>query len=73
MSKLILFGIVFLFIGIILLFLGSFQNANSNVKAAGGIFIGPFPVFGFFSDKKMFYILLIFAIVAFVLFYILNK
>ena len=63
-------GLILLFIAIILIFIGSFQS--KNVKGAGGIFIGPFPLFGF-GDKKMFYILWILAIVLFILFLIFRK
>jgi len=63
MSKLIFLGTMFLFLGIIIIFAGSLfasQKEDSNIKTAGGIFRGPFPLFGFASDKKMFYILLMF-------------
>lgn len=70
MQNLIGFGILLILIGFILIILGSVLSAE-NIKVAAGGFIGPIP-FGFFTDKKMFYILL--AIFAFlVLFWILFR
>lgn len=76
MDKLVHLGLVLLFFGIILIFLGSLSSVSrekANVKAAGGIFIGPFPVFGFFSDKKMFYLLTAIAILFFIISLIFSK
>lgn len=76
MDKLVHLGLVLLFLGIILIFLGSLSSVSrekANVKAAGGIFIGPFPVLGFFSDKKMFYLLTAIAILFFIISLIFSK
>ena len=72
MSKILTFGIILLFISIILIFIGSLIQKSSNVKTAGGIFIGPIPLFGF-GEKKMFYFLWILAVVVFILFYFILK
>lgn len=72
-QRLVLIGLVLLFIGIILIFVGSFASSKTDVKAAGGIFIGPFPIFGAFTDKRMFYILLIIAIAVFLIYYYLLR
>ncbi|MEK6903374.1 MAG: DUF131 domain-containing protein [Nanoarchaeota archaeon] len=61
-NHLLQIGIILVFIGILLIFFSSFttlaQQKNTTSKSAGGIFIGPFPLFGFASDKNMFYLLL---------------
>lgn len=68
MQKLIAIGILFLFIGIILVFAGSLyatikgDKEKGGVKSAAIVFIGPFP-FGWASDKDMFYILLAIVII----------
>ena len=71
--SLISIGIVLLFIGILLIFIGSFSGSKTKVEAAGGIFIGPFPIFGAFTNKNMFYLLLAFAIIFFILWLIFLK
>jgi len=75
MEKIIIFGIIFLFIGIILLFAGGIYSAykgSTNVKSAGIIFIGPFPI-GWASDKTMFYVLIGLIVLVFILFIIFRK
>ena len=67
-------GITLIFLGIIILFASSLQlsNQKTNVKSAGIIFIGPFPL-GWASDKKMFYLLMILTIILLIVFYFLRK
>ena len=65
-----LIGLIFIFLGIIILFASSIQK--TNVKSAGIVFIGPFP-FGWASDEKMFYLLLILTIIALIFFYMIRK
>ncbi|MEW6062964.1 MAG: DUF131 domain-containing protein [Nanoarchaeota archaeon] len=68
-EKIFLIGIIFLFIGIILLFIGGIYSAvkgSTNVKSAGIVFIGPFPI-GWASDKTMLYVLIGFVILIFIL------
>lgn len=81
MQYLVSFGILFVFIGMILIIIGSLAQAKtaggkeSDVKVAVGGFIGPIP-FGFFSDKKMvipFIGLLIFLAVLFLVMIYLSK
>ena len=78
MSKLITYGIVLVFAGMVLLFVGSFLTAMSGtkekpqVRTAGGVFIGPFPLFGWASDKKMFYTLMV-VMVVLALVYVLMR
>mgnify|MGYP001616859926 CR=1 FL=1 len=74
-EKVILIGMMFLFIGIILLFAGgiySTYKGSTNVKSAGIIFIGPFPI-GWASDKTMLYVLMGFAILVFILWLVFRK
>ena len=75
MDKIILIGLTFLFIGIILIFIGGIYSAakgSNNIKSAGIIFIGPFPI-GWASDKTMFYILIGFVILMFILWFIFKR
>ncbi|MBS3112088.1 DUF131 domain-containing protein [Candidatus Woesearchaeota archaeon] len=64
--NLVSIGMIIIFIGFILVFLGSLIS-KENLKTSGGIFIGPFPLFGF-GNKKLFYILWVFAIILFIAF-----
>ena len=58
-NNLFIIGLVLLFLAIILIFAGSLiSSKNKNVKLAGGIMVGPFPLFGAFSDKNMFWVLI---------------
>lgn len=68
-------GIALIFTGILFILISSIYSAikgQSDVKSAGGIFIGPFPLFGWASDKKMFYILIALVILMFIIWRILN-
>jgi len=73
MENLLKIGLLLIIIGFIIVFASSFTSKSSNAKAAGGIFIGPFPIFGAFTDKKSFYFLLILAAIIFLVFYFLNR
>ncbi len=76
-KNLITIGISLVFIGIILLFIGSFlatkENSKTSIKSGGIVFIGPFPLIGFASDKKMFYALLIFSSLIFIIWFLIRK
>jgi len=76
MSKVFfLVGLIFLFIGILLIFFSGIISVKSEkfkISGGGGIFIGPIPIFGFFSDKRMFYFLLAFAFLIFLFFLLLR-
>jgi len=66
-DKVVMFGVIIVFIGVLLIVLGSvFSTAKgkdkASVKSAGIVFIGPIP-FGWASDKQTFYALLAFAVV----------
>ena len=67
-------GITLIFLGVIILFISSIYSSNqkTNIKSAGIIFVGPFPL-GWASDKKMFYLLLILTIIVMIISYFLRK
>ncbi len=78
-NKLISIGIALLFIGIILIFAGSFasmfnpeKSKSSSIKSAGIIFIGPFP-FGWASDRNMFYTLIVITLIFMIVYFIFFK
>ncbi len=71
MSKLILIGIFLLFIATLLIIIGSIKSIKTKTEIAAAGFIGPIP-FSFFSNKRMFYISLIFLAVLFILNLILR-
>lgn len=73
MKNLFLLGFILVFIGFILIMFSSFSYSKTDVKAAGGIFLGPIPLFGFASDKKLLYILFGLGILIFILFEILRR
>ena len=77
MVTLLQLGFVFVFVGMILLFMGSSfattKGEQGHIKTAGGIFIGPFPLFGFASDNKMFYSLLVVVAVLSLLFFFMRR
>ena len=65
-------GIILIFLGIILIIASSFTQ-KTNVKSAGIIFMGPIPLFGWASDKTMFYILIALTVLVIILFYLLRS
>jgi len=75
MESLISIGLILLLIGFIFIVIGSFSSTikgNTDVKSAGIIFIGPFPI-GWASDTKMLYILIVFTILMILLWFVLRK
>ncbi|GIU68393.1 MAG: hypothetical protein KatS3mg001_243 [Candidatus Pacearchaeota archaeon] len=74
-EKIIAIGIIFIFLGISLLVIGSLislSKGNSKTNFAIGGFIGPIP-FGFFSNKKMFWIWLLIAISFLLIWFLLRR
>ncbi len=74
MERLITLGTIAVFVGIILIFIGSLLQATkpsktgkAEVKSAGIILIGPFP-FGWASDKQMFYTLIAIVVIMIILY-----
>ena len=75
MESLISIGLILLLIGFIFIVIGYFSSTikgKTEIKSAGIIFIGPIPI-GWASDKKMLYVLIGFAISAFILWFILRR
>ncbi len=69
-------GFFIIFIGIMLVIVGSLLtlvSGKSHVKGGAIGFIGPFPLFGFASDRKIFYILFGIGIIVFILSLILRR
>ena len=62
MNKIILIGIIFIFIGFLLIFINSLKSEKIETKGTVIGFIGPIP-FGFGSDKQMIYFSLIISII----------
>lgn len=75
-SQIIGLGIMIILIGMFVIIAGTFFGAKekANVKSAGIIFIGPFPIMGWGSSKKMYYTLMILGLVLFffVMFFMRN-
>ena len=72
-QNLIAIGILFVFLGFIIIFIGSLYGAKtgeSKVAVVG--LLGPIP-FGFGNDKRLFFITLAIAIVFAVIWFILAK
>jgi uncharacterized membrane protein len=76
MKELVPVGILVIFVGMFLVFLGflsSINSADSKTKVAVGGFIGFIP-FGFANDKKLLYLVIGFtAIIAAVWFFVSLK
>lgn len=66
MENLITIGLILLFVGIILIIVGSISSAK-NVKFGFGGFIGPIP-FGFANDPRLLWIVIIVTIVLLIIF-----
>ena len=67
MEQLISLGILLIFIGFVIVFIGSFMSSkdtNSKTKVAVGGFIGPIP-FGFGNDKNLVWFVTIISLVLF--------
>jgi len=73
MVNLLYVGILLVFIGVSLVFISAIASEKSSIKSAGGIFIGPIPVFGYFSDKRLLYLLFGIAIAIFILGLVLRR
>lgn len=75
-NKIITIGLIFLFLGFILVLIGSLFSAikpeKTNVKSAGILFIGPFPI-GWASDKGMFYTLIAITILMLILYFLFFR
>lgn len=68
-------GMMLVFVGMLVIIAGSFFGAKekANIKSAGIVFIGPFPLAGFANDKRLYYILMALGVALFFVFYFLFK
>ena len=73
MKNLLAIGIIFIFIGIILVISSSLQGQKANAKGAGIVFLGPIPILGFGNDKKLLYILFGIGMLIFIIFKLLRN
>ena len=78
-ERIVPLGIALIVIGFLLVFLGSLfatvqgsKESKSQVKSAGVIFIGPFPI-GWASDKSMFYTLMAIVILMILFWFIILR
>lgn len=74
MEQLISLGILMIFIGFAIVFIGTFmgaKDANSKTKVAVGGFIGFIP-FGFGNDKNMVWFVTILSVVVFLFWLFFN-
>ncbi len=69
---LVLLGIALVFIGMVIIIIGSLLGTGKGeVKVGIGGFIGPIP-FGFASERGMLYLVIILTIVMFVVFVLMS-
>ena len=72
-EKLFLIGIGLMFLGIFLTVIAAFISGTGKVEGGVVGFIGPFPILGFATSKRMLYFLLIISLLFFVSFLILGR
>jgi len=66
-------GILVIFLGFVLIFIGAFLQGSKTKTEAGFVtFIGPIPI-GFVSSKNMFYITILISIIVSIIILILTK
>jgi len=70
-NQILILGLALILIGFFLVFFSSIRG-GSDVKSAGGIFLGPVPLFGF-GEKKIFYFLWALAVVLFLYFVFIRR
>lgn len=71
-QKFVILGFLFIFIGIIIIFISAVSSKSNSIKAGGIAFIGPIPI-SFASDKTMLYILMAFTILILILYILFLK
>lgn len=76
-SQVIGLGMILIFIGMLVIIAGSFfgtKQKTTDIKSAGIIFIGPFPIGGFGNNKQMYYALMAlgFILLFFIMFFMRN-
>ena len=76
MKYLLSLGITLILISLLIIFIASFTSEKTDIKTAGSLFLGPFSLFSFFSDKKTIYILVALAVgllLSFIIFILIQK
>lgn len=75
-EQLIQVGLIIIVIGFVLLLSGLFSQVKSSktkIEGGGIVFIGPFPVGGFATNKQIFYLLLIVSMILIVASFLLGR
>lgn len=75
-EQLVSIGLTIIVIGFVLLLAGLFSQVKSSktkVEGGGIVFIGPFPVGGFATNKQIFYLLLVVSVILIISFLILGR
>lgn len=75
-EQLIPLGLIIIAVGFIILLAGLFSQfklGKMNVEGGGIVFIGPFPIGGFATNKQIFYLLLTASIILIIVFLILGR
>jgi uncharacterized membrane protein len=70
-NNLISIGMLVIFIGFALVFIGALTNANKDTKVAVGGFIGFIP-FGFGNDKRLVLVMMVLMALALMFFFAMN-
>jgi len=71
--QLISLGVIFIFIGFALLFIGSILMLKSKVEYGGVVLIGPIPIVSFGSSREMVKFVLVISLVLVIIFLIFSK
>ncbi|MEK6910002.1 MAG: DUF131 domain-containing protein, partial [Candidatus Aenigmatarchaeota archaeon] len=69
-------GLIIIVVGFVILLAGLFSQVKSGktkVEGGGIIFIGPFPLGGFATNKQIFYLLLIVSVIMVISFLLLGR
>ena len=75
-EQLVSIGLIIIIIGFAVFLSGIFSQTKSGkakVEGGGIIFIGPFPVGGFATNKQIFYLLLAVSVILIIAFLILGR
>ena len=75
-EQLISIGLIIIVIGFVILLAGlssQVKSSKTSVEGAGIVFIGPFPLGGFATNKQIFYLLLIISVILIITFLLLGR
>jgi len=72
MEQLVTIGIIVVFVGILIIIIGSILGAGEGkAKFAFGGFIGPIPI-GFANDKDMLYVVIAIAVIMLIVMFLIS-